>query len=163
MSRSALIDAIRGGRAYVRALGVAASPQLEMTATTRDDQSGTFGCRLELAPDDPAEVKVVVKGGAGQILRVIRNGHELHTVRVASDEFEHLFAAYRVREEGPLGTWYRVETCDERSRTTIGNPIFLGAGHPPERPSVIARHPPTRRMRRNLAAVRSLGSLPYGS
>lgn len=122
LSRPALIEAIRAGRAYVRTRGVAASPALEMVATTADGQRGIFGDTLKASA---AEVAVTVTRGKGQSLRIIRNGDDLATVPVGTDPFTHTFAAERVAGEGPLGTWYRVETFDARSRTTIGNPVFL--------------------------------------
>ena len=122
LSRPALIEAIRAGRAYVRTRGVAASPALEMVATTADGQRGIFGDTLKAAA---AEVTVTVTAGKGQSLRIVRNGDDLATVPVDADPFSHTFPAERVAGEGRLGTWYRVETFDARSRTTIGNPIFL--------------------------------------
>jgi hypothetical protein len=122
LSRTALIEAIGAGHAYVRTRGVAASPALEMVATTADGQRGIFGDTLAAAG---AEVTVTVAGGAGQVLRIVRNGEDLATVPVAGDRFTHTFAAERAAADGPLGTWYRVETFDARSRTTIGNPVFL--------------------------------------
>jgi hypothetical protein len=58
-------------------------------------------------------------------LRVIRNGEVIENIPVTDDPFVHCFSAGRVTGEGPLGTWYRVETFDARSLTTIGNPVFL--------------------------------------
>ena len=66
-----------------------------------------------------------VTGGNGQTLRVTRNGTELTTVPVASDDFSLDQPAVRTTDEGPLGTYYRIETQDSMTRTTIGNPIFL--------------------------------------
>ncbi|MGH2731444.1 MAG: CehA/McbA family metallohydrolase [Actinomycetota bacterium] len=125
LSRPALIEALRAGRAYVRTRGVAASPALEMVAKTPDGQTGTFGSSLGLDPGARAEVSVTVSGGRGQFLRVIRNASDLQTVPISSDPFSFTFPASRDEKEGPLGTWYRVETFDARSRTTIGNPVFF--------------------------------------
>jgi hypothetical protein len=126
LSRPALIKAIRAGRAYVRTRGVAGSPALQMTATTSDGHTGTFGCTLVLdRPEATAQLSVTVTGGAGQSLRLVCNGDDLRTVPITTDPFTHTFAVSRVPGEGPLGTWYRVETFDARSRTTIGNPVFF--------------------------------------
>ncbi len=122
LSRPALMAALRAGRAYVRTRGVANSPALEMVATTPDGQRGIFGDTLRA---DEAEITVTVTGGRGQSLRVVCNGDDLSTVPVSADPFVHTFAAGRAGGDGPLGTWYRVETFDARSRTTIGNPVFL--------------------------------------
>jgi hypothetical protein len=130
LSRSALVAALRAGRAYVRTRGVAASPALEMTAATGDGQRGTFGSTLVLEEEGPmqqqrVELTVTVTGGEGQSLRLIRNGTSVQTVPITTDPFVHTFSVSRMAGEGPLGTWYRVETFDVGSRTTIGNPVFI--------------------------------------
>jgi hypothetical protein len=130
-----------------------------MTACTDDGQSGGFGSRFVVAPGTRVPVKVRVAGGAGGSLRVISNGAEQAVVPVDDDEFEYDFAATRSASEGPLGTWWRVETFDSRSRTTIGNPLFLGGatrGIPSSPPSLRVRC----RLGRNLAGLRSRRSLP---
>lgn len=162
LSRAGLTEAIREGRAYVRTRGVADSPELGMTARTADGRSGTFGVSLEVQADEKVAVRVSVRAGGGQSLRVIRNGEEVEVVRIREEHFAHEITATRMpADEGPLGTWWRVETFDDRSRTTIGNPVFLvdpvrrGPLPPPPAPRV------SRRLRRNLAAARSLRSLPH--
>jgi hypothetical protein len=125
LSRPALADAVRAGHAYVRTRGVADSPALEMTARAPDGRTGMFGDTLRA---DRADVTVHVRGGDGQFLRVIRGGDTVSVVPIAGGDFTYRFAATRRAErEGPLGTWWRVETFDARSRTTFGNPIFLRA------------------------------------
>ena len=133
LSRPAIMEAIRAGRAYVRTRGVDGSPALELEAVAGGPASGqpagTFGSVLHVAgagADAAAvELRVTVRGGEGQNLRLIRNGDDVFTVPVTGDPFEHAFTVRRHGGEGPLGTWYRVETFDRRSRTTIGNPVFL--------------------------------------
>ena len=122
LSRPALIEAIGAGHAYVRTRGVHRSPELEMEAVAPGGARGTFGDTL---PADAANVAVRVRGGAGQLLRVVRNGQPIAVVPVVGDDFTHRFQAFRTPDEGPLGTFWRVETLDETSLTTIGNPIFL--------------------------------------
>lgn len=162
LSRAALARAIRDGRAYVRTRGVAYSPELEMTVRTADGRSGTFGACLAVRADESVSVTVAVRGGARQSLRVIRNGEEVDVMRIPEEHFVHRFDARRARaDEGALGTWWRVETFDERSRTTIGNPVFLTDAVPralsPPAPALRV----SRRVRRNIAAARSRGSLPH--
>lgn len=162
LSRAGLAEAIRAGRAYVRTRGVVDSPELEMTARTTDGRTGTFGARLEVGVGEQVAVRVAVRAGGGQSLRVIRNGQEVDVVRIRGEHFTHELAARRApADEGPLGTWWRVETFDDRSRTTIGNPIFLV--DPVARAPVVPAPPPrvSRRVRRNIAAARSLRSLPH--
>jgi hypothetical protein len=162
LSRRALTDAIRDGRAYVRTRGVKGSPELDMTARTGNGETGTFGSQFVVTAGDDVEVTVAVKGGAGQSLRIIRNGTETQVVKIPDDDSRHTFAAVRGSDEGRFGTWYRVETFDDRSRTTIGNPIFLTDETPP--PPAATPPSPRRqgRMRRNVSAARALRSLPQG-
>jgi hypothetical protein len=128
LSRPALTEAIRAGRAYIRARGVDDSPALELSAQVAGQDPGTFGSVLHLdGRDATAEIQVTVMGGDGQSLGLVRNGDGLDTVPVTGDRFEHTFTVGRVAAEGPLGTWYRVETFDARGRTTVGNPVFLQA------------------------------------
>lgn len=122
LSRPALIEALRAGRAYVRARGVAASPSLEMSATAPDGSTAMFGGTLAAAT---AEVTVTVRGGAGQQLLVSADGQHVTTVIVQGDVFTHTFTARALPGSGPLGTFWRVDTADPQSLTTIGNPVFL--------------------------------------
>ncbi len=158
LSRAALTDAIRAGRAYVRTRGVAHSPALEMTVSARGEPPGTFGSRFVLDPGATVAVSVLVTGGRGQALRVLRNRDEVNVVAIVDDPFEHRFQAGRtVGDEGPLGTRWRVETFDGRSRTTIGNPVFLGGPDHPREPLPASPMPPVRkRFLRNLSAAKGL-------
>jgi hypothetical protein len=123
LSRPALKAAIKAGHVYVAARGVTGSPRLGMTATS-GDQQGMFGDALVA---DTADVTVTVAGGRGQVLKIVRNGRPHLTVPVTSDDFSFSFPAVRGVDGGPAGTYYRVETADSTSVTTIGNPIFLTA------------------------------------
>jgi hypothetical protein len=123
LSRAALTEAIRAGHLYIRARGVAHSPTLEMTATTADGQTGMFGDTLTA---EEATLTVTVRGGMGQLLRILVNGLPILQLPIVSDPFTHTQPIARVPLlEGPLGTAWRVETLDTQSLTTIGNPVFL--------------------------------------
>lgn len=127
LSRDALKTAIRAGRAYVRTRGVARSPALTFEASTADGQRGIFGDTLTVSGLTPATLKTTVTGGSNQLLSYVRNGLTVLTVPVTSDPFTHEFAL-ATREpltEGPLGTFWRIETRDLQTRTAIGNPVFL--------------------------------------
>lgn len=134
LSRAGLTEALLAGRAYVRSLGVEGSPALEMTAVTDDGEEATFGGELTA---DSAELTVEVTDGAGQLLVLYRNAEEQVVVPVTGDEFEHTLTVERdPGSEGPLGTWWRVETLDPATgppmvATTVGNPIFLVGGAAP--------------------------------
>ncbi len=161
LSRRALKDSIRAGRAYVRTRGVAGSPELDMTAATDDGQRGTFGSELVVSRGATVEITVTVRGGGGQSLRVVRNGDETEVVKILRDAFRHRFSASRTDNEGRLGTWYRVETFDDVSRTTIGNPIFLSDGRPGPAPATAPALPRHGRIRNNVTVARAFRSLPW--
>jgi hypothetical protein len=135
LSRPALIEAVQAGHAYVRTfgasgippLGIPPSPTLEMKAVAPDGQEGMFGDTLAA---DQAEVTITVDKGLGQTLEIIRNGEIVQTVPITSDHFVYPFQAIRAEDEGPLGTYWRIQTSTTRIigarvLTTIGNPIFL--------------------------------------
>ena len=50
---------------------------------------------------------------------------------VVGDEFTRTFTADRTADEGPLGTFWGIETFDDESITTIANPVFLADELPP--------------------------------
>lgn len=123
LSRAAVREAIQAGRAYVRARGVADSPTLELALQDAEQTLGGFGTSAAL---DQAFLTVTVAGGAGQYLRLIQNGQEVLVLPVAgAEQTWTLPIARNPATEGPLGTFWRVETYDQQSVTTIGNPVFL--------------------------------------
>jgi hypothetical protein len=124
LSRPALVEAVRAGRAYVRTRGVDESPALDLEGVA-GEETGTFG---DTFAAEEVEVTVTVTGGAGQLLNIYRDGRLAGTAPVTDDDFTHTFTADRSDDSGPLGTYWRVETLDDRSRTTISNPIFLAGG-----------------------------------
>lgn len=121
LSRPALFDALRAGRAYIRTRGVDDSPELRMTATA-GSHVATFG---ETLPAATATLRTEVRGAVGQQLIYYANRRRMRTVAVTSDPFVHEIAISDLPDAGPLGTFWRVETADLRSRTAIGNPVFL--------------------------------------
>ncbi len=127
LSRAALKQAIRAGHAYVRTRGVARSPALTFEARTADGQTGIFGDTLTVSGQEPVTLTTTVTGGQNQVLSYLRNGLTVLTVPITADPFTHEFsgATRQPLTEGPLGTFWRVETRDLQSRTTIGNPVFL--------------------------------------
>ena len=139
LSRPALIEALRAGHAYVRTLGVAGSPEVEVTAVAPDGSTGIVGDTLGA---DQAQITVTVRGGQGQVLLVNRNGDAAGLpVLIDADPFTYTFLAARdASTEGPLGTFWRFDTEATRADvvgtflTTIGNPVFLagpaGSGTP---------------------------------
>ena len=124
LSRPALKAAIRAGHAYVRTLGANRSPAVEFRVTTDDGQSGIYGDAVQA---ETATLQTEVVGGQGQTLRYFANGELILTVPVTSDPFVHEQAATRLPNEGPLGTFWRIELHNGEVRTVIGNPVFVQA------------------------------------
>jgi hypothetical protein len=123
LSRPALKSAVQAGHVYVQTRGAQRSPQLEMTAVAPNGESGMFG---DVLRSDTATMTVHVTGARGQLLTIYRNAQLAGLpVLITSEDFTYTFAASRGDREGPLGTFYRVETGDLQSLTTIGNPIYL--------------------------------------
>lgn len=122
LSRPALIEAVQAGRAYVQTRGVADSPTLEMTAADRHGRVALMG---ETVWADQATIDVTVSGADGQFLRISRDGDVVDLVPVDGDVFRHRIDATSTDGSGPLGTFWRVDTLDQQSLTTISNPIFL--------------------------------------
>jgi hypothetical protein len=136
LSRPALKRALRAGRAYVKTKGPRNSPELTFTATDAAGGVAMFGDTVRA---DRAEMTVTVRGGQGQILTIYRNRQIASVVPVNADPFTHTFTAGRSSDEGPLGTFWRVETATFQSLTTIGNPIFLAGPAPPTTTSIALR------------------------
>ncbi|MDE0801946.1 MAG: CehA/McbA family metallohydrolase [Acidimicrobiales bacterium] len=122
LSRPALIEAVRSGRAYVQARGVADSPMLDLVASDPEGNTVGMGDTLD---SDRATIDVTIRGGDGQFLRITRDGDIVGLVPIASDDFTHRIDASTVEGSGPLGTFWRVDTLDAQSLTTIANPVFL--------------------------------------
>jgi hypothetical protein len=126
LSIDAVTDAIKAGRTYVRTRGVHRSPALDLTVRAPGLEPGTFGSEL---PVISATMEVEVTGGAGQLLRVTRNGVPVAWLPVTSDDHTVTIPINRVpgeeRAGSSLGTFWRVDTLDARSLTTIGNAVFL--------------------------------------
>jgi hypothetical protein len=134
LSRAALVEAVRDGRAYVRARGTQRSPEVDLTATSPDGSTAMIGDTLVA---DRADFTITIRGGRDQLLTILRDGEPVGApVPVTSDPFTHTWTGERASGSGPLGTFWRVDVADARSLTIITNPIFLtGTGEPPASPA----------------------------
>jgi hypothetical protein len=121
LSRPALIDGVRAGRAYVKAMGVHGSPDLELTASAGAEQV-MIGGTLRAAT---ATLHVALRGAAGQVLEVTRNGEVITTVPVTADDWTVDLPMVRGAVPSDLGSFYRVDVRDGLFRSIISNPIFL--------------------------------------
>ncbi|HEX4872199.1 MAG TPA: CehA/McbA family metallohydrolase [Nevskiaceae bacterium] len=126
LSRPALKRAIQAGHAYVRTRGVAGSPAVTFEAETADGRRGIYGDVLDAGEGETVTLTTTLEGAAGQVLSYHRNGQAVLSVAVPSDPYVHRLAVQRdPASEGPLGTHWRIEVRDARTRTVIGNPVFL--------------------------------------
>jgi hypothetical protein len=132
---------------------------VEVSATTADGQAGIVGDTLYA---DHATMTVHVRGAAGQVLAITRDGLPAGLVPITGDDETHTFSTDRVPTSGPLGTFWRVDTLDLQSLTTIGNPVFLrdpAARPAPAGPNTVAPADPTNTAGVTVQAV-STGRLP---
>ncbi len=131
LSRPALAEALRWQRAYVRTLGVADSPELEMTATDGIEEVMIGGTLVA----SQAMLSVTLRGAAGQLVDVVRNGEVVAVVPVPTDDFTFEYPMVRGLEPSELGTFHRIDVRDPAIggiRTIVANPIWLASTAPPE-------------------------------
>jgi hypothetical protein len=128
LSRRAVRAALVEGGAYVRARGVARSPELELTVTAADGRAGTFGTSLGATH---AELEVTVRGGRGQRLVLLADGVPVDEHAVERDDVTHRRRIDAQGGSGPLGTFFGVEVRDGHGVTALANPVFLRPASPP--------------------------------
>ena len=122
LSRAAISQALSQGRSYIQARGKHASPELEFSAHTNQGDSVIFGGTLN---SETATLRTRVLNANGQTLQYRVDGRLASQVAINSDDFTHELAVSTAMTQGPLGTFWRVETRDFQSLTAIGSPIFL--------------------------------------
>ena len=131
LSRGALQEAVDAGHVWIATRGVAQSPQIEFSATAAGE-TAIFGDTLA---SDTAEFTVTVEGGQGHTLYIYRDGENVETVPIASDDFAHEFTGTATATDNLLGSYYRIETREAvignaqvpGLLSTLGMPIFLKA------------------------------------
>lgn len=124
LSRPALIEGLREQRAYVRTRGVAASPELEMTATDGADEVMIGGTLVA----DQATLSITLRAAQGHTIEVIRNGTSTAVIPVPTADFTVDVPIVRGSDGGPLGTFYRIDVRDPGGiRSIVANPIYLAA------------------------------------
>lgn len=129
LSRAGVFEALREGRTYVRTRGVADSPAIEVTATDGTDTVMLGGTLVA----EQATLTVRVTGGAGQALEVTRNGQPHLVLPIASDDETVTVPLVRTPDEGPLGTFHRVDVREPSGiRSVLSSAIFLADQLPGE-------------------------------
>ncbi len=123
LSRAAVTASLKAGKAYIRVRGTHDSPTAELVATSTTGEVGTFGSTFRA---DAVTLSIRLQGAAGQVLTFYNGALPLLSVPLTSDPAEIVQELRRnPLTEGPLGTVWRFETRDARSRTLISNPVFL--------------------------------------
>lgn len=130
LSRPSLEAGLRAMQTYVRTRGVADSPTIDVTATDGTDTvmlGGTLAAQQ-------ATLTVTVEGAAGQVVELTRNGQPLLALPVASDSQTFEVPITRTADDGPLGTFHRVDVRESSGiRSLISSAIFLSDAVPPTR------------------------------
>ena len=123
LSRPALKEAVRDGHTYVRTRGVDASPEVEVVMT-----SGTqHGDRRRHRPRRPRQAL----GDGARAGRTSCSScpgtatRSASPIPITSSPFTYTVDVDRVGTSGPLGTFFRFDTADLQSLTTIGGAVFL--------------------------------------
>ena len=139
LSQADIREAVLGGRAFIKTLGVDESPHVEMEAFDNTGQTVTYGGQIALADGAQASMRIAVSGAQGQRLMLFRNGTLSSTQLISSDEDIIEVSINRdPSSEGPLGTWWRFDVVSDvlvfngrpvvgPATTVIGNPVFLTA------------------------------------
>ncbi len=122
LSRKDITAALQQGRSYIQTRGMHNSPQLDFSAVDDAGNTVMFGGTLN---SETATLRTRVINGNGQTLRYLVDGRLSSTVPITNDDFSHELDVSQALPQGPLGTFWRVETRDFQSLTTIGSPIFL--------------------------------------
>ena len=139
LSQAAIREAVLGGRALVKTLGVDESPHVELEAFDASGQSVSYGGQLVLDASATATLRLAISGAQGQRLMLYRNGQLQQSQLILSDEeIVQLPIQRDPASEGPLGSWWRFDLVADGlifngrpvigpATTAIGNPVFLSA------------------------------------
>lgn len=136
LSRQGIRQAIIEGKAQIKTYGALFSPHAEVTVTTADGQSATFGEAVTIAATDSATLTIQVLNANGQTLELLQNGNLLLAIPITSDDFSYSQPIARALNEGPLGTFWRFDVRAPADltvpktpiRTLIANPVWLQGG-----------------------------------
>lgn len=127
LSRAAVFEALDAAATYVRTRGVDGSPTIEITATSGDQEVGLGGTLV--GTDGTMTIEVV--GGQGQVAEVTRNGQPYLSLPVTSDPATLTVPLQRSPDEGPLGTFHRVDVREPGGiRSVLSSAVFLADALP---------------------------------
>jgi len=123
LSRDAVAASLLAGKAYIRVRGTYDSPTAELVATSSSGEVGTFGSSFRA---EAVTLQLRLKGAEGQLLTFFNGALPLLSVPITTADAEFTQELGRnALTEGPLGTVWRFELRDDKSRTLISNPVFL--------------------------------------
>lgn len=139
LSRPAITQSLKSGLAYVRVRGAHDSPTVELDAHTADGASGSYGSTFFA---ETVTLTLQIQNAAGQVLTFFNGKLPLLSLPITDDDTTFSQELRRnPLSEGPLGTIWRFELRDSRSRTVIANPVFLRAPGTDTPPASSSRHP----------------------
>ena len=129
LSRAAVFEALDAATTYVRTRGVDGSPTIDVTATSGDQEVGLGGTLV----GDTGNMTIEVTGGQGQLAEVTRNGQPYLSLPVTGDPATLTVPLQRSPDEGPLGTFHRVDLREPSGiRSVLSSAVFLADALPGE-------------------------------
>jgi hypothetical protein len=144
LSEDGIRRGVQAGHAYVK--NFADAPELRVTASA-GGRTAIMGDNL---PSRRARIRVNVRGASGMTLREFRNGRELATEEIVSNNFTQSFNA-SFRGE------YRVQVEKDGVVQSLSNPIGLGE-RPREIPAGVRAGGRTASLRLRVLSVRRRGT-----
>jgi hypothetical protein len=133
LSRRDVVAALKAGRGFLTC--APDGPELRLEAEGPGGQHAMMGGEIAGRPADPVTVSVLVRGGAGRSLLLLRDGVAVHAVPVTADE-----QIVTLRQSVGAGGYLRAElrslptpdSADPVSGRTgmaaLTNPVFLVSG-----------------------------------
>jgi len=154
LSKPAVVDALEAGRSFISRSPT--GPELYLSATagegTASPQRQIMGGTIYGEPTTTAKVSVLVRGGAGRRLDLLRDGERFQTTPITSDE-----QTVTVDQSVGTGGFVRAELrgserpdptnprASELDMEALTNPIFLERGAVPPGTAPDPTAPPSRR------------------
>lgn len=133
LSKQDIVSALKKGRSFVTR--TPKGPELYLTATGPQGQRQMVGDTIYGAAADTAKFSVLVKGGAGMRLILLRDGAPVHAAQITKDEQvvtldQRIGAGGYVRAElrGSPALYPNAPQASRGDMEALTNPIFLVQG-----------------------------------
>jgi len=154
LSKDAVVESLEAGRSFVTCLPD--GPELYLSATAGEgdedpdnDQRQIVGGTILGAPSDTSRFSILVRGGGGRVLVILRDGQPVSTTPITDNQ-----QTVTIEQPiGPEGGYVRAELRDapetgespiagETGMNALTNPIFLRPGVPDSAPDPDPTQPP---------------------